>query len=93
VAGQANKLDASLAALLNHQPVKDEPVQVQNGKVTVQLFLNDQSAETMKQLQQLGFEIVLMPQAGKAVVGRIAVDKLTALSQLQQVKFVAPYRL
>ena len=53
------------AALVNHQPVRDEPVQVQNGKLSVQLFLSDTSAETLKQLQQLGFEIVLQPRVGQ----------------------------
>ena len=73
--------------------MRDEPVQVQNGKVSVQLFLNDTSAETMKQLQQLGFEVVLKPQSGKVLVGRIAVEKLTALAQLSAVKFVATHPL
>jgi len=88
-----SKLDASLVALINHQPVRDEPVQMQNGKVSVQVFLNDASAATLKQLQQLGLEVVLKPQSGKAVVGRIAVEKLAALAQLDAVKFVAAYRL
>jgi heme-binding NEAT domain protein len=73
--------------------VRDEPVQVQNGRVTVQLFLNDTSAETMKQLQQLGFEVVVRPQSGNVLVGRIVVEKLQALAQLNAIKYVAPYRL
>jgi Ca-activated chloride channel family protein len=89
----ASKLDSSLEALANHQPVRDEPVQVQNGRVTVQLFLNDTSAETMKQLQQLGFEVVVRPQSGNVLVGRIVVEKLQALAQLNAIKYVAPYRL
>lgn len=89
----ATKLDASLTALIKHQPIRDEPVQVQNGKVSVELFLNDMSAETMKQLQQAGFEVVLKPQGGKVLVGRIAVDKLTALAQLSAIRFIAPHRL
>jgi Ca-activated chloride channel family protein len=88
-----SKLDASLTALLNHQPVRDEPVHVQNGKVTVQIFLNDTSPETMKQIQQLGFEVVLKRQSGKTLVGRIAVEKLSALAQLSGIRFVATHRL
>jgi Ca-activated chloride channel homolog len=88
-----SKLDPSLQALVNRQPVRDEPVQAQNGKVSVQLFLNDTSAETLKQLQQAGFEVVLRPQSGKVLVGRIAVEKLTALAQIEAIKYIAPHRL
>jgi Ca-activated chloride channel family protein len=86
------RLDPALLALVNKQPA-GEPVSLQNGKVAVQLFLTDSSAQTLAQLKQLGFEIVLQPKSGKVLVGRIAVEKLTALSQLAAVKYVAPYRL
>jgi Ca-activated chloride channel family protein len=89
----AAKLDPSLTALLNHQPVRDEPVQVQNGKVSVQLYLNDASPETIRQLQQFGFEIVIRPKSGNVLVGRVAIDKLQALSQMNAIKYVASYRL
>ena len=61
--------------------------------VVVGGFECDASAETMKQLQQMGFEVVQRPQSGKLLVGRIAVEKLTALAQLSAIKYVAPHRL
>jgi len=89
----AAKLDPSLEALLNHQPIRDEPVDVRDGKVAVELFLNDLSAETLRQLRQLGFEVVLRPQSGKLLVGRIAVARLRDLAQLTAVTYIAPHRL
>src|SRR5439155_5931901 len=80
------RLDPALLALINKRPA-GEPVNVQNGQVAVQLFLADSSAQTLAQLKQLGFEIVLQPKSGKVLVGRIAVEKLTALSQLAAVKY------
>jgi hypothetical protein len=46
----------------------------------------------MKQIRQLGFELMLKPQSGKTVVGKIAVEKLNELANLGGVRFVAAYR-
>ena len=35
-------------------------------------------------------EVVADPQASKIVIGRIALDKLTALAELAEVRYVAP---
>ena len=52
--------------------------------------LFDKSAETMKKLKQLGFEVVLDSKTSKLIIGRVAIEKLEALADLQAVRYVSP---
>ncbi|HXG66206.1 MAG TPA: hypothetical protein VNO70_13980, partial [Blastocatellia bacterium] len=61
-----------------------------NGKAEVQVWVTDKSAETMAQLRELGFEVVLDPKTAKLVIGRVPLDKLAALAELGVVRYVAP---
>ena len=61
-----------------------------NGKVEVQVFLTSTAASAIDQLKKLGFELIGQPKSGKLVVGRIAVEKLKALSELMVVAYVSP---
>jgi hypothetical protein len=61
-----------------------------DGKIRVQLQLLDKSAETMKKLQALGFEIVTDPRSSATVaIGRIAALKLDELANLAAVRYVS----
>ena len=63
---------------------------VKNGKVEIRVWLNDVSAAALGELKKLGFELTLQPKTAKVVIGRIAADKLKALSELQVVRYVGP---
>jgi hypothetical protein len=61
-----------------------------DGKVLVQLQLTDKSAETMKQLQALGFEVVQDARATATVtIGRISALKLNDLAKLTAVRYAS----
>ena len=91
------KLHPSIAALVkrltdkNAQPSADEIKFVQGDKAMLQVWLTDKSPELLEQLKQLGFEVVLDPKTANMVIGRIALDKLEALAELKQVRYLAPH--
>jgi Ca-activated chloride channel family protein len=90
------KLNPSLVALVDRlknksaKPGADEAKFVHDGKAEIQVWLTDKSAETIAQLKQLGFEIVLDPTTSKMVIGRVPVEKLAALAELKFVRYIAP---
>ncbi len=90
------KLHPSLAAIVERlkdkgaQPSADEAKLVRDGKAEVHVWLTDKSPEVVEQLRQLGFEVVLEPKTAKMLVGRLPIDKLAALAQLEAVRYVAP---
>jgi hypothetical protein len=89
------KLNPSVAAVIERLKTKkapgpDETKFVRNGKAEIQIWLSDKSAKTLAQLTELGFEVVLDPKAKKLIIGRIAVEKLAALSELSVVRYVSP---
>ncbi len=90
------KLAPALQSLLERSkkpgftPTAEDAKFVRNGKVEVQVFLTDTSPETLKQLQDLGFEVVLQPTTAKLVIGRLPIEKLAALAELKTVRYVAP---
>jgi Ca-activated chloride channel family protein len=63
---------------------------VQNGKVEVQVWVVNVSQAVLNELRKNGFEIIGEPKTAKLVIGRIAPDKLEALSRLGVVTYVAP---
>lgn len=63
---------------------------IRNGKADVQIWLTDKSAETMANLKELGFEVVLDPKSAKMVIGRLSIEKLAALAELKSVRYVSP---
>jgi Ca-activated chloride channel family protein len=90
------KLNPTLIALIdrlqnkNAKPSADEVKFVHNGKAEIQVWLTDKSDETIAQLKQLGFEVVLDPKTAKMVIGRMPIEKLAALAELKFVRYVAP---
>lgn len=93
------KLHSSLLALVDR--LKDKNAQasvaeagfVREGKAEIQVWLTDKSATALEQLKQLGLEILVDPKSAQMVVGRIQIEKLAALAQLNTVRYIAPQRL
>ena len=72
------------------KPAAEEAKLVRDGKVELQIWLTEKTPEVLAQLKQLGFEIILEPQAAKLIIGRLPVDKLAALLDIKEVRYVAP---
>jgi Ca-activated chloride channel family protein len=70
----------------------DEGGFIHDGKAEVQVWLTDKTTETLTQLKELGFEVVLDAKNSKVIIGRLPVEKLEALAKLKFVKYVAPQR-
>jgi Ca-activated chloride channel family protein len=90
------KLHPAIAAVVerlqnkNGTPAAVEARFVRDGKAEIQVWLTSKSDATMAKLKQLGFEVIAEPKAAKLVIGRIALDKLTAITELSEVRYIAP---
>lgn len=83
-----SKLHPSIAAIIaGHQQASF----IREGKADIQIWLTEKNATVIAQLKQLGFEVSADPSGSKLIIGRIAVEKLSQLSELKFVRFVAPY--
>jgi hypothetical protein len=95
-AAQPNKkLHPALAGIVEslQQGRALEPAQtalVHNGKVRVEVWLNDWSPAVLEQLRRLGFEADPPGKVAKIRTGQIATGKLAELSRLPVVQWVAP---
>ena len=74
----------------NAQPAGYEAKFVRNGKAEIQVWLTDKSPETIAQLKQMGFEVLLDPKTAKMIIGRLPIEKLASLVELKSVRYVAP---
>ncbi len=82
---------AVIDRLKNKKPAAaDESKFIRNGKAEIQIWFTDKSDEAMAKLKELGFEIVLDPKTAKMVIGRLPIEKLTALVDMKSIRFVAP---
>ena len=68
----------------------DEAKFVREGKAEVQIWLTEKSEATLAKLKALGFEVVLDPKSAKLVIGRLTIEKLEALAEIAEVRYVAP---
>jgi Ca-activated chloride channel homolog len=90
------KLHPSILAVIDRLKNKnsvagaDEAKFIRNGKAEIQIWLTEKSDETIAALKALGFEVVLDPKSAKLVIGRLPIEKLTALAELKSVRYVAP---
>lgn len=73
-------------------PGAEEAKFVRDGKAEVQIWLTEKTPEVLAQLKQLGFELALDPRTAKPVIGRLPLEKLSALVDVKAVRFVAPQR-
>lgn len=68
----------------------DESKFIRDGKADVQIWLTEKSEATLAKLKALGFEVVLDPKSAKLVIGRLSIEKLAALAEIAEVRYVAP---
>ncbi len=63
---------------------------IRDGKAEVQLWLTDKSELTKAKLKELGFEVVLDHASSNLMIGRIPINKLALLPELEFVRYVSP---
>jgi len=90
-----NKLHSAIKALVerlknNAAASPNEAKFVQNGKAEIVVRLKELKAESIETLKKLGFEVLTEMPSANAVVGRIAIEKLAALAELDAVTFISP---
>ena len=91
------KLDSFLAGLASRLKSgtalrPEEAAAVSNGKIAIQIWLSDASPNTIAKLKKLGFEVVYGPGAGKLLVGRLPVERLTTLAEMSEIRYVSRYQ-
>jgi hypothetical protein len=90
------KLHAALASVYqrhlqgNLKATPREARFVENGKVSVEIWLTDAAPETLAQLHRLGFELLETPKVAKILAGRIDIAKLMDLAKLSGVRSINP---
>ncbi|HSK72719.1 MAG TPA: VIT domain-containing protein [Pyrinomonadaceae bacterium] len=72
------------------QAAPDEAKFVQNGKADVIIRLKELKPETIQELKKHGFEVLTEIPSAKAVVGRIVIEKIVSLAELEAVTFISP---
>ena len=71
------------------KPASNEELFVHEGKADIQIELTARSAEVIQKLKAAGFELV--SEKGKTtIIGRIALDKLAALAEIDEIKLILP---
>jgi len=91
-----SKIHPAISALIARvkdptaQRSADEAKFVRNGKAEIRIVLTDASPATMAKLEELGFEIVLQPAGARMLIGRLPLEKLSALVELPFVRYIAP---
>lgn len=63
---------------------------VSNGKAEIIVRLKELKPETIEELKKLGFEVLTEMASARAVVGRIAVEKIASLTEIDAVTFISP---
>jgi Ca-activated chloride channel family protein len=71
-------------------PDADEAKFVKDGKAEIVVRLKELKSETIEELKKYGFEVLTEISSGKAVVGRIQIEKIMILAQLESVTFISP---
>ena len=66
---------------------------IRDGKASLQVFLRDISPETLAQLKQLGFEVLVEATTGNVLIGRLPTENLAKLAELEAVRYLAPQTL
>ena len=94
-----SRLHPSILAVIDRLKTKgtnagaDEAKFIRDGKAEIQIWLTDKSAENLAKLKELGFEVVLDPKSAKLIIGRLSIEKLEALADLNFIRYVAPQAL
>lgn len=90
-----NKYHSSIKALVerlkNNQPATaDEAKFVKNNTAEIIVRVKELNPELVAELKKLGFESITEMTSAKAIVGRIAVEKIAALAEIDSVTFISP---
>jgi Ca-activated chloride channel homolog len=90
-----NKYHSSVKSLVerlknNTAANSDESKFVQNGRADLVVRLKELKPETIEQLKKLGFTVLTEMPSAKAIVGSIAIEKLSALAEIEAVTFISP---
>ncbi len=91
-----NKYHSAIKSLVerlkNNQtkPAADESKFVKDGAAEIVVRVGELKPETVAALKNLGFEVLTEMTAAKAIVGRIAVEKIAAIAELEAVTFISP---
>ena len=62
---------------------------MRDGKAEVQVWFKVKSDEARAKLKELGFEIVLDPASSNLMIGRVPIDKVELLADLEFVRYVS----
>jgi Ca-activated chloride channel homolog len=90
------KLHPAIAAVIDRLNRKDEKQGANEAKFTadgralIRVWLTEKTAESATQLQKLGFEVVSNPHSSRLSIGRLPIEKLSALAELPAVKYIGP---
>jgi len=73
-------------------PSADEGTFVRDGKADVIIRLTELKPESVELLKKLGLEVVTEMPSGNAVVGRLPIEKIAGLAELEVVTFISPHK-
>ncbi len=91
-----NKYHSAVKALVERlknkqtNPAADEAKFVSGGKAEIIVRVKELKPETIAELKKLGFEVLTEMTSANAVVGRIAIEKIAALAEIEAVTFISP---
>lgn len=68
----------------------DEAKFVRDGKAEITVRLKELKPATIEELKKLGFEVLTELSSANAVVGRLSIEKIAALAELDAVTFISP---
>ena len=71
-------------------PGEAEQKFVREGKAELRIYLSEKTPAVLAQLKKLGFELVLDDPSSGLVIGRLPVEKIQALADIEAVRYVAP---
>jgi TonB family protein len=80
-----------LADLKAGRPANDETF-IREKKAKLELSVSGRSEEVMSKLRSLGFEVISLPTESTKIVGRIPVEKLELLLDIDAVRYITPFR-
>jgi len=91
------RLSPALAAVIARlkaggYPEPGENQFIREGKAQIRLTVTNDNEPVRAKLRALGFEVISWPQAATTVIGRLAIDKLEALLDLDSVVYMEEVR-
>lgn len=95
---QASKLHPAIAEVIQRLKSKKTAVSavearfVKDNKAEIQILLTEKNPEVIAQLKRIGLEILVDSPSSRLVIGRLPIEKLSALADLKFVSFIAPQK-